>query len=184
VLRLFPAGDWRTRVDSVMADVNRTLIAYTRAQLISCVLVGIVCTIGFYALGNDYALILGILAGVFELVPLIGPLVIAIIATIVAGFESPLQVVSTLLFLGVLRVAQNFYVYPRIIRGGIHLHPLAVILSVLAGQQVAGIPGVLIAIPVVAFLTVVYKHALEHTVSTSIFTVLKSAEENKEVPTS
>jgi predicted PurR-regulated permease PerM len=184
VLRLFPVGDWRTRVDSVMADVNRTLIAYTRAQLFSCVLVGIVCTLGFYALGNDYALILGILAGIFELVPLLGPLVIAIIAAIVAGFESPLQVVSTILFLGVLRVAHNFYIYPRIIRGGIHLHPLAVILSVLAGQQVAGIPGVLIAIPVVAMLTVIYKHTLEHTYSSTIFAVLKDSTENKETPAS
>jgi len=83
LLRVVPVGDWRTRVESVMADVNNTLKAYTRAQLISCLLIGVLCTIGFYFLGNDYALLLGILAGVLELIPLIGPLTLAIVATFV-----------------------------------------------------------------------------------------------------
>jgi predicted PurR-regulated permease PerM len=180
LLRMFPAGDWRIRADSVMTDVNMTLAAYTRAQLISCVMIGIVCTIGFYILGNNYALLLGVLAGVFEFVPIIGPLAIAIIATIVAGFESGTQALLTALFLGVLRAAQDYAVYPRIIREGVHLHPLAVILSVLAGEQVAGIPGVFIAIPIVALATVLYKHILEHTDSRGIITGLIEAAETKE----
>jgi predicted PurR-regulated permease PerM len=52
--------------------------------------------------------------------------------------------------------------YPRIVRGGIHLHPLAIILSVLAGEQVAGIPGVFLSIPLVAVATVIYRNILEH----------------------
>lgn len=52
--------------------------------------------------------------------------------------------------------------YPRIVREGIHLHPLAVILSVLAGEQIAGISGVFLSIPVVALLTVLYRHILDH----------------------
>ncbi|MBP9664335.1 MAG: AI-2E family transporter, partial [Pyrinomonadaceae bacterium] len=66
VLRLFPAGRWRARAELVLADVNTTLAAYTRAQLISCILIAFVCTIGFYILGLKYALLLGILAGIFE----------------------------------------------------------------------------------------------------------------------
>jgi len=181
LLRVVPVGDWRTRVESVMADVNNTLKAYTRAQLISCLWVGVVCTIGFYLLGNDYALLLGILAGVLELIPLLGPLTLAIAATLVAGFESGYQAAWTVMFLGALRLAQDYLIYPRIIRQGIHLHPLAVILSVLAGEQVAGIPGVFIAIPLVALLTVLYKHILEHTSSRGLFTGLLEPKENKEI---
>jgi predicted PurR-regulated permease PerM len=172
LLRMFPVGDWRTRVDSVLEDVNATLTAYTRAQLISCLLVGIVCTIGFYLLGNNYALLLGVLAGVFEFVPILGPLSLAVMATIVASFESGLQAALTALFLAVLRVTQDYVIYPRIVREGIHLHPLAVILSVLAGEQVAGIPGVFIAIPLVALGTVLHRHILEHTDSRGIITNL------------
>ena len=181
LLRVVPVGDWRSRVESVMADVNDTLKAYTRAQMISCVLIGVTCTIGFYLLGNDYALLLGILAGVLELIPLLGPLTLAVVATLVAGFESGWQSLWTALFLAALRLAQDYLIYPRIIRQGIHLHPLAVILSVLAGEQVAGIPGVFIAIPLVALLTVLYKHILEHTSSRGLFTGLLEPKENKEL---
>ncbi len=181
LLRVVPVGDWRSRVESVMADVNSTLKAYTRAQLISCLLVGVMCTTGFYLLGNDYALLLGILASVLELIPLLGPLTLAIAATLVAGFESGWQALWTALFLAGVRLAQDYLIYPRIIRQGIHLHPLAVILSVLAGEQVAGIPGVFIAIPLVALLTVLYKHILEHTSSRGLFTGLLEPKENKEI---
>jgi len=181
LLRIVPVGDWRSRVEAVMADVNNTLTAYTRAQLISCVMIAFLCTIGFYLIGNDYALLLGILAGVLELIPLLGPLTIAIVATLVSGFESGWQALWTAVFLGVLRIAQDYFIYPRIIREGIHLHPLAVILSVLAGEQVAGIAGVFIAIPLVALLTVLYKHILEHTSSRGLFTGLLEPKENKEL---
>jgi predicted PurR-regulated permease PerM len=181
LLRIVPVGDWRTRVESVMTDVNATLTAYTRAQLISCLLIGVICTIGFYLLGNDYALLLGILAAVLELVPLLGPLTLAIVAVLVGSLESGWQALWTAVFLGVLRVAQDYAFYPRIIRDGIHLHPLAVILSVLAGEQVAGIAGVFIAIPLVALLTVLYKHVLEHTDSRGLFTGLLEPKENKEI---
>jgi predicted PurR-regulated permease PerM len=183
LLRMFPVGDWRTRVDAVLGDVNDTLTAYTRAQLISCVLVAIICTIGFYLLGNDYALLLGVLAGTFEFVPILGPLALAVIATTVAGFESGLQAAFTALFLAVLRVMQDYVIYPRIVREGIHLHPLAIILSVLAGEQVAGIPGVFIAIPLVALGTVLHKHFLEHTDSRGIITnLLEENQKTEEVP--
>ena len=181
ILRIFPVGDWRSRIDSVITDVNETLRAYARAQLISCVLIGTLCTIGFYLLGNDYALLLGILAGILELIPLLGPLTIAIVATTVGGLESGWQALWTAVFLAGLRIAQDYLIYPRIVREGIHLHPLAVILSVLAGEQVAGIPGVFIAIPLVALLTVLYKHILEHTESRGLFTGLLEPKENKEI---
>ncbi|HVF29712.1 MAG TPA: AI-2E family transporter [Pyrinomonadaceae bacterium] len=181
LLRVVPVGEWRTRVESVLADVNDTLKAYTRAQLISCVIIGTTCTVGFYLVGNDYALILGIMAGVLELIPLLGPLTIAILAVTVGWFESGWIALWTAVFLIVLRIAQDYFIYPRIIREGIHLHPLAVILSVLAGEQVAGIPGVFIAIPLVALITVLYKHILEHTSSRGLFTGLLEPKENKEL---
>lgn len=163
VLRLFPAGRWRYRAELVMSDVNTTLAAYTRAQLISCVIIAIECTIGFYFLGLKYALLLGILAGIFEFVPLIGPLAIGIIVTLTAGAShDPWKALYVAIFLIVVRIAHDYFVYPRIVRDGIHMHPLAIILSVLAGEQAAGIAGVFLSIPIVAVLTVIYRHVLEH----------------------
>jgi predicted PurR-regulated permease PerM len=163
VLRMFPAGRWRARAEKVMADVNTTLAAYTRAQLISCVLIGLICTFGFYLIDLRYALLLGILAGILEFVPLLGPLTIAVIVTLTAAAsDNPWKALYVAIFLIVLRIIHDYVTYPRIVRGGIHLHPLAIILSVLAGEQVAGIPGVFLSIPIVAVATVIYRNILEH----------------------
>lgn len=170
VLRLFPAGEWRMRADSILSDANETLAAYARAQIISCILIGVVCTIAFYIIGLKYALLLGILAGILEFIPLLGPLTIGLIAVATAGFgDVPVRAWPTLIFLISLRVVHDYITYPRIVRGGIHLHPVAIILSVLAGEQIAGIPGVFLAIPVVALGTVAYKHFLEHQGSRTLF---------------
>lgn len=180
LLRIFPSGNWRTRVESVMFDVNETLAAYTRAQLVSCILIGTICTIGFYFLGLDYAVLLGVVAGILEFIPLIGPITIAIAAIAAASLESYWQALYIFIFLAVLRILQDYVFYPRIIREGIHLHPLAIILSVLAGEQVAGIPGVFLSIPVMALLTVVYKHVLEHSGSKGIVANILAPKENSE----
>ena len=180
VLRIFPSGDWRARMESIIHDVNTTLAAYTRAQLISCVLIGTLCTIAFYFLGVNYALLLGVLAGILEFIPLIGPITIAIIAITVASLESPWEALYVFIFLAVLRLLQDYVFYPRIVREGIHLHPLAIILSVLAGEQMAGIPGVFLSIPVVALLTVLYKHILEHSGSKGIVANMLAPKENSE----
>lgn len=180
VLRLFPAGPWRMRADSVLSDANSTLAAYVRAQLISCVLIGIICTVVFYLIGLKYALLLGILAGIFEFVPLLGPLTIGLIATTtVALGDQPDRAFYVAVFLIVLRIIHDYVTYPRIVRGGIHLHPVLIILSVLAGEQIAGIPGVFLAIPVVALITVAYKHFLDHQGSKTLFEGLVHQEEQK-----
>ncbi len=168
LLRVFPSGSWRARVEAIMHDVNTTLAAYVRAQITSCLLIGTLCTIAFYLLGINYAILLGVLAGTFEFVPLIGPLTIAVTVITVAALESSSEAIGVALFLAVLRILQDYVFYPRIVREGIHLHPLAIILSVLAGEQVAGIPGVFLSIPVVALLTVLYKHILQHSGGTGL----------------
>lgn len=183
LLRLFPNGDWRSRTELFLDDVNRTLAAYTRAQLISCVWIGSVCTLGFYLLGMNYALLLGIMAGALEFIPLIGPLVIAITAITIAAFYSPWQALYVAIFLIVLRVLQDYVFYPRIVREGIHLHPLAIVLSVLAGEQIAGITGVFLSIPVVALITVLIKHIREHRGSKGLVAELLITEEVKKSET-
>ncbi len=163
VLRMFPAGRWRYRAEAVLQDLNTTLAAYTRAQLVSCFLIAIICTIGFYLLGLRYALLLGILAGIFEFVPLLGPLTVGVVVILTAAAsDDPWRALYVAIFLIALRLVHDYVTYPRIVRGGLHLHPLAIILSVLAGEQVAGIAGVFLSIPLVAIATVFYRHILEH----------------------
>ena len=184
ILRVFPSGPWRIRADAVMQEVSSTLAAYTRAQLISCVLIGTICTIGFYLIGLKYALLLGILAGIFEFVPLLGPAAIGLFVTSVALLsDNPWKGLYVFIFLVTLRVSHDYITYPRIVQGGINLHPVLIILSVLAGEQVAGIPGVFLAIPIVAIAVVVYRHIVEYKGSKGLVAdmIESAAQENKEV---
>jgi len=183
VLAMLPRGRLRWRGDEFFQDINSTLAAYIRAQLTACLLIGILCSIGFALFRLPSPLVLGLIAAVFEFVPLVGPLTVAILAALVAllhsGYWSALFV---LLFLGVLRIVQDYVIYPRIIGEGIHLHPLAVILAILAGAEIAGVAGIFLAIPVIAILTVSYRHWLEHRGSETIAEVIEEAVVEVELP--
>jgi predicted PurR-regulated permease PerM len=162
-LQMLPRGRWRWRGDEFFQDISSTLAAYARAQLTACVFIGIVCSIGFALLGIPSPLVLGFIAGVFEFVPLVGPLIIGIVAALVGGLHGgSSSALLVILFLAVLRIVQDYFIYPKLIGQGIHLHPLAVIIAILAGAELAGIAGIFLAIPVVAILTVSYRHWLEH----------------------
>ena len=173
-LQMLPRGRWRWRGDEFFQDVSRTLAAYTRAQLTACIFIGVVCSAGFALLGIPSPLVLGLIAGFFEFVPLIGPLLIGIIAAVVGGLHGgSTSALLVILFLAVLRVFQDYFIYPKLIGQGIHLHPLAVIVAILAGAELAGIAGIFLAIPVVAVLTVSYRHWLEHRGSEGLADVLE-----------
>jgi predicted PurR-regulated permease PerM len=162
-LQMLPRGRWRWRGDEFFQDINSTLAAYIRAQLTACLFIGVVCAIGFTLLGLPSPLVLGVIAGVCEFVPLVGPLLVALLAALAAVLHGgPFSAFLVLLFLAVLRIVQDYIVYPRLIGQGIHLHPLAVIIAILSGAELAGVAGIFLAIPVVAILTVSYRHWLEH----------------------
>ena len=145
----------------LLEDLNATLGAYIRAQLLACAVAGIVCGIAFAVLGVPYPLLLGALAGVLEFILLVGPLAVAIVASIVAALHAPVLVLWTAGFLATFRVIEDYVIYPRLIRRGIPLHPLAVILAVLAGAELDGVAGMFLAVPAVGILAVVYRHTVE-----------------------
>jgi predicted PurR-regulated permease PerM len=162
ILLTLPRGRLRGRGAEVFEDINDTLAAYMRAALLACLLVGVLCTIGFVLIDVPYALLFGVVAGLLEFIPLVGPLVVAVGATLVTSFHSVNQAIAVLVFLGTLRLVQDYVVFPRLVRRGIHMHPLGVILAILCGAELAGIAGIFLAVPAVAVLSVMHRHLLEY----------------------
>jgi predicted PurR-regulated permease PerM len=156
-LRVLPRGHLQWRLEEYLRDVNSALAGYVRAQAGAAVIVGAACVAGFALIGVPSAISLGVLAGILELVPAIGPLTVLLIATSQGD-----RVVAIVLFLAALRVVQDYVVYPRLIRHGMHLSTLAVILTVWAGAVLAGAAGVIIAIPAAGFLSVSMRHWREY----------------------
>jgi predicted PurR-regulated permease PerM len=156
--RVMPTPHLRWRADEFLRNLHNLLAAYTRAQVLSAVIVGTACWVGFAALGLPYPGTLGLAAGLLEMVPLAGPLVAAVVATAVA----PDRVIGILLFLAALRVLQDYVIYPRLIKRTLHLHPLAVVLAIWAGAAIGGVVGVCLAVPLVAFMKAAYRHWREY----------------------
>jgi predicted PurR-regulated permease PerM len=162
ILLALPRGRLRGRGAEVFEDINDALAGYMRAALLACLLVGVLCTIGFVLIGVPYALLFGVAAGLLEFIPLVGPLAVALGATLIVSFHSINQALWVIAFLGALRLAQDYVVFPRLVRRGVHMHPLGVILAILCGAELAGIVGIFLAIPAVAVLSVMHRHLLEY----------------------
>lgn len=157
--RAVPTPHLKWRTDQLLHQVNEVLAAYTRAQALSALIVGILCGTGFALMKLPNAAMLGIVAGLLEVIPIAGPLAVAISATSVA---SPSEVLLVLGFLGALRVLQDYVIYPRLIRRAMHLHPVGVVLAIWVGAMLGGVVGVCLAVPTVGVLQVAIRHWREY----------------------
>lgn len=148
----------REFLDAVLSDVNVMLAHFLRAQLTLAVLSAVVYTAGLLLLRAPYAVVLGAAGGALEFIPMVGPLVAAVIIVSIALVTSYKHMLILLLFLGAWRLVQDYVTSPRIMGQRVELHPLAVLFGVLAGAEVAGVIGVYLSIPVMATLRIVWQH--------------------------
>lgn len=162
LIALLPNERLQKRAHWLLMDVSRTLAAYIRAQITACLVVGILVMIGLSLIAAPYPVVLGAIAGLLEFIPLIGPLIAACIIlglTLTVSFKTALVVA---LFLAVLRLVQDYFIYPRIVGQGIKMHTLVVIIAILAGAEIGGLVGVFLSIPAVGLLIVFYNHYLAY----------------------
>ena len=158
IVALLPNERLRKRMHWLLLDVSRTLAAYIRAQITACLEIGILVTIGLSIIGSPVAVVLGLIAGALEFLPMIGPLVFALVAFVLTVTVSLNKALLALAFLAVLRIVQDYIIYPRIVGHGIEMHPLVVILAILSGAELAGLVGVFLSIPFVGLMIVVHNH--------------------------
>lgn len=145
------AGPRRQEEASVVTQkVSKILSGYLRGQLVLSSATAIIVTLGLAVIGVPYSLVIGLLAGLFNVIPWIGPALTAVIAGIAAAFVSPLHIVGALVVcLGAQQVTEIF-IQPRVMSEQVDLHPLLVIFSLLAGGTLFGFAGLVLAIPVAA----------------------------------
>lgn len=158
-LRLVPKRQ-REQIESVESEVVRVFGAYLRGQLVLAVIVGVAATITLLVLGVPYAFVLGVFAGMAELIPMLGPILGAVPAVLVALFQPfPLVLWVVLAFIVIQQLESNLLV-PRISGHAVGLHPLAAMLVLLVGFEVAGIVGALFAVPLAGIVWVFASTAL------------------------
>lgn len=135
-------------------ELDAMLSGYVRGQLTLAFIVGALATLALFVLGVPYALLLGALAGLGELIPYFGPVAGAVPSVAVALTESSRLALSVVIAFVIIQQLESAVVGPFVMRTTLGLHPLVVIFSLLAGGQLAGLGGVILAVPFVGFLVV------------------------------
>ncbi|MBN1540945.1 AI-2E family transporter [candidate division KSB1 bacterium] len=153
--RLLPPND-DSRLQKTLDSVGTIVSAFFRGQLIVCTIVGILTTAGLALFGIRYALILGLLAGILNIIPYVG-LAITLVFGVLVGFLSPSPFLAILKIVGVIEVVQileSSVLSPRIVGDRVGLHPVWVIFSILVFSHFFGFWGLLIAVPAGAVIRV------------------------------
>jgi predicted PurR-regulated permease PerM len=150
----------REEVLHVAHRLNRAIGGFFRGQLLVAAIVGIMCSIGLLIIGLRFWFLVGIIAGLFNVIPLIGPWVGGIPGVVIAlTTGSPLQAAGVVAVMVAAQQIDNHFITPQVMHRTVQLHPAAVILALLAGGTIAGFFGLLLAVPVAAVLKILIGHA-------------------------
>jgi predicted PurR-regulated permease PerM len=146
LLRRVPIGQ-QDRAADLWGDIERRIGGWARGQLTLMLIIGLVSTLAYLAMGLDYWLALGIWAGLTELVPFIGPILGGAAAFAVALTDSWQKALLVLVFVLILQQVESALLVPRVMRNSVGMTPLTVVLAVLIGSTLAGPLGAILAIP-------------------------------------
>jgi predicted PurR-regulated permease PerM len=136
--------------------IDNVLSAYVRGQLVLVLFVGALATIALLIIGVPFAPVLGLIAGIFEVLPNIGPYLGAIPAILIALATEPVTAIWVALAFFIIQMIENLILVPRISGKSVKLHPALVMMVLVIGGQLAGLWGMLIAVPVTAMIRDVF----------------------------
>ncbi len=152
-VRLLPSS-MRDRWFFIEATLNTVLGGYIRGQLIVAATVGVAAGVGCQIIGVHDALVIGLLAFVCELIPMIGPFLGAAPAVLISLFQSPSPWLWVIVYFIVLQQIESNLIVPRVSGHAVGLHPLAALLALIAGLNLGGIGGALLSVPLAGMLYV------------------------------
>lgn len=153
VSSLFVRREEKTK--KLIVQIEDKLGSWLRGQLFLSFIIGLLSYIGLLILNVPYALPLSLLAGVFEIIPVIGPIVSAIPAVLIALTISPILGMGVAAMYFVIQQLENHLIVPQVMKRAVGLNPLVVILAIAIGSRILGFAGALLAVPLVVVLQII-----------------------------
>jgi predicted PurR-regulated permease PerM len=154
--------DKQARWRAIGYEIYRTVGGYVTGNLAISFIAGVTSTLVLVALDVPYAVALGLVVAIFDLVPLAGATIAAVIVTTVAFLDSTTSGIIVLVFFIVYQQLENHLLQPIVYGRTVRLSPLAVLIAVLIGAELAGVIGALAAIPVAGTIQVILRDWLSH----------------------
>ena len=159
LLRTVPARHARG-VNTVWLEVEEKLGGWVRGQLLLMLAIGLMAGVGYTLMGLPNAALLGVLAGLFEIVPMVGPFLAFAPAVLVGLAIDPTRALMVAVYALAIQQIESNVLVPRVMGRTVGVSPLTVLLGILVGFALAGLPGAFVAVPIAGALQVILAHAL------------------------
>lgn len=164
---LFPA-QYQPYFMHLVTRMQDKIGLWLRGQMLLSFIIFVMCLLGLSVLGVKYAWVLALFAGITEIIPYFGPFLGAIPAVFIAFTYSPSLGFAVLVLYIIIQQLENYLIVPLVMKKAVGLNPVVVIVAMLIGSQVAGIPGIILAVPVTTALGVIVGDILKHREGASI----------------
>ncbi|HEY4390565.1 MAG TPA: AI-2E family transporter [Paenibacillus sp.] len=148
----------RKSIVSLLKEIDEALGNYIRGQLLVCVIIGVLAYIGYMIIGMPFALLLAGVVAVCNIIPYLGPFLGAAPAMLMALTISWKMVLFVLLVNMLCQTIESNIISPQVVGRTLHLHPMLIIFALLVGGEIAGVPGLIVAVPMFAVGKVILQH--------------------------
>lgn len=157
VVSLLPRNRRKASI-RLLKEIDEALGNYVRGQFLVCLIVGILAYIGYMIVGMPYALLMASIVAVFNIVPYLGPFLGAAPAVVMASTISWKMVLMVIIVNWLCQLLESNIVSPQVVGKKLHLHPMLIIFALLVGGEIAGVVGLILAVPLFAVLKVIIQH--------------------------
>ena len=158
IQKVFPSKQ-QARISDILGRLNQTLAQYISGQVLEMIFVGVFTAVGYFMIGQKYALLLGVFAGITNMIPYVGPYIGLVPALFVALTDSFWQAFWVIVVVLIVQQVDSNLIYPRVMGASLHVHPLTIIVLLLAAGNIAGIAGMILAVPFYAIIRTVIVYA-------------------------
>ncbi len=148
----------RENVARILMDIELTLGFWLRGQVALMFIIGLFSYIGLLLLGVNYALSLALIAGLLEIIPIIGPIIATIPALIVGFADSPIKGIGVLGLYILIQQLENNLIVPKVMQKAIGFNPIVTMVAILIGGSLFGVLGALLSIPVTIIIFIIFKN--------------------------
>lgn len=157
----FVPPKYRNDLDQILINIDRQVGSYIRGQMIVATCIGILLYIGYLIIGLDYAIILAITAAITSVVPYLGPMIAISPAIIIAIVHSPFMLLKLAIVWATVQFLEGNFISPNIMGRAMQIHPLTIIIVLLAAGNLFGLIGVILGIPGYAIIKVIVTYLFE-----------------------
>ncbi|EEU30570.1 hypothetical protein HMPREF0501_00948 [Limosilactobacillus coleohominis 101-4-CHN] len=145
-------------ISKLLHQMNTTLSSYISGQAIECIFVAVATSIGYLIIGQPVAIVLGLVAGLTNMIPYVGPYIGITPALMVSLAMAPKKIIWVIIVVVIVQQIDGNIIYPNIIGRTLKIHPLTIIMLLLAAGNIAGIPGMILCIPFYAVIKTIFNY--------------------------